>query len=374
MIKKTILILIYLLCSFTANAQEKPNIEFFLEGAIISEIVGNPDEIWVATYGRGIYHYSVQDGKWENYSTSKGNLQQDFFYCVTFNDDFVWAGSSDGLFTLDRKRSTWRKRKFGMGGELGNWIRAIEYDEHFQSVWIGRFKYLTRFDINKQRFFDYDLTVGGNVKTNNIKYIKLDGDSLIWFASEVGIHKYDKSKDIEDKSSLTYFDNKQNRFNEEGDAITISDMICEPETIWFGLEEFVTVQRPEFNIGGLYEYDRNVYWERLDTQTGLPGNGIFCLEKTGNILWASTYEFNRKNKEQDGKGIALINRVTKEVSVITKDELNLRSNKILSMYFDGVNMWLGTDAGLIRIKLLNELASWKAEKTTTKNTKRNNND
>jgi len=372
MIKKTTLFITFFLCSVLISAQETPSIEYFLEGAIVSEMTGSQDEIWIATYGRGIYHYSVKDDKWENYSTSKGNLQQDFFYCVTFNEDFVWAGSSDGLFTLDRKRNSWRKRKFGMGGELGNWIRSIEYDKDFNSVWIGRFKYLTRFDITKQRFFDYDLTVGGNVKTNNIKYIKLDGDSLVWFASEVGVHKYDKSKSIEDKSSLQFFDNRNNRFNEEGDAVAIADMICEDENIWFGLEEFVTVQKPEFNVGGVYEYNRKVSWERFDMQSGLPGNGIFCMAKTGNTLWASTYEFNRQNKDQIGKGIALINRVTKKISVITKDELNLRSDKILSMYFDGRNMWLGTDSGLLRIRLVNELAFWNAEKKdSNKKTGRN---
>lgn len=371
MMNKTILLVIICLCYLVINAQENPKIESFLEGAIISEISGDEDEIWVATYGRGMYHYSIPEDKWQSYSTSKGNLQQDFFYCVTFNDDFVWGGSSDGLFTYDRKRDSWRKRKFGMGGELGNWIRSIEYDKNMNSVWIGRFKYLTRLDITKQRFFDYDLTVGGNVKTNNIKYIKLDGDSLVWFASEVGVHKYDKSKDIEDKSSLQFFDNKNNRFNEEGDAITISDMICESENIWFGLDEFVTVQRPEFNIGGIYDYNRKVSWERFDTHSGLPGNGIFCMAKTGNTLWASTYEFNRNKKEQIGKGIALINRITKEISVITKDELNLRSDKILSMYFDGTNMWLGTDSGLLRVRLVNELAFWKAEKKSNNKTKRN---
>lgn len=370
MIKHKILFILFFICSLTATAEELPLIDYFLDGAIISEITGDNDELWIATYGRGIYHYTFKDDKWESYSTTKGNLQQDFFYCITYNDDFVWAGSSDGLFTLDRKRDSWRKRKFGMGGELGNWIRSIEYDKDLQAVWIGRFKYLTIFDIPKQRFFDHDLTIAGNVKTNNIKYIKLDGDSLVWFASEVGVHKYDKSKSIEDKSSLTFFDNRNNRFNEEGDAVAISDMICEPQNIWFGLEEFVTQQKPNFNIGGIYEYNRGVAWNRFDTHSGLPANGIFCMARTGNILWASTYEFNKQNKEQVGKGIALINRSTRKISQITKDELNLRSDKILSMYFDGKNMWLGTDSGLLRINLVNELAMWKAEKKTSK-TKRN---
>lgn len=338
------------------SAQEIQGIEYLLNGAMVNEIAGDKNEMWVATYGRGIYHY---DGKnWENYSTQTGNLQQDFFYCITMNKDYVWAGSSDGLFTLDRKRNEWRKRKFGMGGELGNWIRAIKYDKSQNVVWIGRFKYLTKLDISKQRFTDFDMTINNDVKTNNIKKIELEGDSLVWFCTESGIHKYNKSFDLNDKSSLEFYSNKENNFNGEGDAISVSAILFEQKNIWFGLDEFVTVQRPNFNIGGIYIFNRRARWDRIDESIGLNANGIYCLAKTGNYIWASTYEFNKNTKEQVGQGIAIINRATKEIKKISKDDLKLHSDKILSMFFDGYNMWLGTDNGLIRISVVNQLAQF----------------
>jgi len=85
---------------------------------------------------------------------------------------------SDGLYTLNRNKGSWQKRKFGLGGELGNWIRAIVYDRYQNFVWIGRFKYLTKLDVEKQKYSDHDLTINGEIKSNNIKSIKLDGDSL----------------------------------------------------------------------------------------------------------------------------------------------------------------------------------------------------
>lgn len=341
------------------KAQMKPDIDVFLQGAMISGMEGHNGDLWISTYGRGIYKYSARDGKWTNFSTQKGNLQQDFFYCITVSDKYVWAGSSDGLFTYDKQNDSWKKRKFGKGGELGNWIRAIAYDESVDAVWIGRFKYLTKYDLEKNRFTDIDLTVNNDVKTNNIKTIKLDGDSVVYFGTESGIHKYNKSYDIEDPAALQYFSNNDNYFNGQGDAISVADILFERSSIWFGLDEFVTPQKPNFNIGGLYLYDRRSFWERFDNSNGFAANGIFCLERTGNVIWASLYEFNKENKEQRGQGLALINRIDRSVSRISKDELNLPSDKITSMHFDGTYMWLGTDAGLLRLKITNDMASWK---------------
>lgn len=347
------------LLALPASAQMKPQIDTFLQGAMITGIAGYNGNLWISTYGRGIFKYSMKDGQWTNFSTQKGGLQQDFFYCITVSDRYVWAGSSDGLFTYDQQQNTWRKRKFGKGGELGNWIRAIAYDKDIETVWVGRFKYLTKYEVEKNRFTDIDLTVNGDVKSNNIKTIKLDGDSVVYFGTESGIHKYLKSMDIADPSSRQYISNSDNYFNGQGDAISAADILFEQNSIWFGLDEFVTPQKPNFNIGGLYHFDRQHTWERFDNSTGFAGNGIFCLARTGNVIWASLYEFNREKKEQRGQGIALINRIDKNVSRISKDELNLPSDKITSMYFDGDYMWMGTEAGLLRLKITNELARWK---------------
>jgi ligand-binding sensor domain-containing protein len=358
MSKIYILFLNIILNSLIIIAQEKPEIEFYLNDAMISGIAGNKNEIWFATYGKGIYCYQKSDNKWINYSTTTGNLQQDFFYCITISDDYIWAGSSDGLFTLNKKRNTWQKRKFGLGGELGNWIRAMAYDKYENAVWIGRFKYLTKLDIEKQKFTDYDLTVNGDVKSNNIKCIKLDSDSLVWFGTEAGVHKYNKKVDINNSESREFYSSNNGYFNGDGDVVSIADVLFDKDEIWFGLDEFVTNQKPKFNIGGIYIYNRKAIWERIDKSYGLTANGIFCLERTGNLVWASLYEFNKKNKEQEGEGIAIIDRSTIKVRIISKDDLMLHSDKILCMYFDGKNMWLGTEAGLLKIKIINELFNW----------------
>src|SRR5690606_37546247 len=150
--------------SFNFPALPQVNTDLFLEGATISSIQAEGNDIWVATYGHGIFKYSKEKNAWTNFSTKNNNLENDLFYNLAVSKNFVWAGSSEGLFTFDKKRNIWRKRKFAQGGELGNWIRALCYDPDQNVLWIGRFKNLTRYDVGRNRFYDHDLTQNNDTK------------------------------------------------------------------------------------------------------------------------------------------------------------------------------------------------------------------
>lgn len=331
-------------------AQINPELESYLEGKDVRDICDDGNNLWVATNGNGIFQYNYRMQEWYNYSTRNEKLKLDFFYTITANKDFVWAGSSDGLFILNKKRKRWSKRKFGKGGQLSNWIRDVQYDEHLNSVWIGRFKYLTKYDLKKRRFTDYDLTMNKDLKTNTIKVIKVDGDSLVWFGTESGLHKYNKARDISDESTLTFYNNSLNYFNGDGDAVSISAMIVEQNNIWFGLDEFITKNNPDFNLGGIYKFDRKNDWTRFDVRNGLKGNGIYDMAITGDYIWASLYQFSKNTKDVFGRGVALINRISNELNMINIDGLPKVVN---SMHFDGERLWFGTNEGLFAIDFTN---------------------
>ncbi|MCK7523734.1 MAG: hypothetical protein MZV64_41970 [Ignavibacteriales bacterium] len=123
----------------------------------------------MATYGQGIYRYSIADGKWMNYSTKSGNLSDDLFYAVEVSKNFVWAASVEGLFTLTKKGGRWDKRKFAQGGEFGNWIRSLKYDEKQNVLWIGRFRNITRFDLKTRKYEDIDRYSGNRSKIQHNK-------------------------------------------------------------------------------------------------------------------------------------------------------------------------------------------------------------
>lgn len=329
-------------------------IEKYIEGTEVLDIAGDGKNIWFATNGSGLFHYSSQQDEWTNYNSGNG-LQNEFIYCVTANPRYVWAGSIDGLFIFDQRTKRWFKRKFSKGGQLSNWIRSIEYDQQQNVVWIGRFMYLTKFDINSRRFTDYDLTINKDEKTNTIKTISLDADSLVWFGTEDGLHKYNKFMDMNEPGALQYYDNRLNYFRGEGDRISVADILFERNFIWIGLDEFRTPDQPEYNLGGLFRYDRKNEWMKFDRFSGFDGNGVYSIERTGNYIWVSLYEFSVSDKEAYGRGIAIINRITNEVNML--DDPNI-PNKIYSMYFDGINMWLGSNDGVVKIKLINQFAQW----------------
>ncbi|MGD8305403.1 MAG: hypothetical protein PVF17_02015 [Ignavibacteria bacterium] len=352
---KIILYLFFcLLISDTLPAQIDSKI--FLEGAKVVDIAKEGDYLWVATYGQGIYRYSLTDEKWINFSTKSGKLGNDLFYSVEVNKDYVWAGSAEGLFIYNRKSGKWSVRKFAKGGQFGNWIRALKFDKSQNVLWIGRFRNITRLDVNLRRYVDIDRTQGNDEKSNNIKSIALDGDSLVWFGSESGVHRYVKKKKYTDNSAWSYLTNKKRGFKEEGKTVSISSILCNGDELWFGTDEFTSTIDPEFNVGGIYLFDRRLDWEKVSQVDGLADNGIFALGRTGNYIWTSIYSFDRKENTEVGKGLYLINRLTLDIREIDLDELNIMTSSFLKFYFDGKDMWVASDAGLMRIQIANSLA------------------
>ncbi len=336
--------------------------ELFLNGAAITDIDEEDGFLWVATYGQGIYRYSLSDGKWVNYSTKSGNIDNDLFYAVEVSKNFVWAASVEGLYTFTKKRDRWDKRKFAQGGEFGNWIRSLRYDPEENVLWIGRFRNITRFDLKTRRYDDINRIQGTDQKSNTIKAIEFDGDSLIWFGTESGVHIYHRNKKYTDPSAWEYFSNKKRAFREEGETVSVANMLFEGKNIWFATDEFVTVAEPDFNLGGIYIYDRRFNWDRIYKRDGLGGNGIYALCRIGNYIWAGVYEFDKQQKIEYGKGLFLIHRITRKVIPVDLNNLNISSATILSFHFDGENIWIGTGEGLVKLKIDNKLAEWPGKK------------
>lgn len=347
---------ISILLLFSSNSIAQIESQLFLEGARITDIKQEGTSIWVATYGQGVYQYTMKDGKWINFSTKSGNLENDLFHCIASSKDFVWAGASEGLYIYSKKTKKWTKRKFAQGGEFGNWIRTLRFDEKKNRLWIGRFRNITVFDVKANKFTDYNRVINNDDKTNNFNTISFDGDSVVWFGAESGVHKYDSKKKLTDESAWNYYKNSGRNFNAEGVSVSVSELTFTNKEVWFGTDEFITIDQPEFNLGGIYVWDRKLKWDRISKANGLGGNGVYCLARTGNFIWAGIYEFKKNDKVEYGKGLYLINRITKKVTPVDLNELKLTTSNILSLYFDGINLWIGTSKGLVRLKVGNELA------------------
>jgi len=355
-IKIFFLILLFVLQTGFSTAQN--DVEVFLKGAVVTDIKQEDGFLWVATYGQGIYRYSFAEEKWINFSTKSGNLENDLFYTIEVSKDYVWAGASEGFFTYTKKTDKWSKRKFAQGGEFGNWIRSLGYDEKENILWIGRFRNITFLDLKTMKYTDINRMQGKDEKSNNIKSIRFDGDSLIWFGTESGVHVYNKKEKYTEPSAWGYLTNRNKNFLDDGEAVSVSDVLFEGENIWFGADVFITKEQPEFNIGGIYIYNRLYEWNRISTANGLAANGIYALGRTGNYIWAGVYSFDGKEKLEHGKGLFIINRINRNVSEVDLNEIQVSSASILSFHFDGKNMWIGTGEGLVKVNFDNDLAKW----------------
>ncbi|MBT8379771.1 MAG: hypothetical protein KJN64_11110 [Ignavibacteria bacterium] len=359
-LKKITTLLVFIsLFNLTSFAQVES--EIFLKGAAITDIDLEEEYLWVATYGQGIYRYSFNEQKWTNFSSKSGNVDNDLFYSLEVSDNYVWAASSEGLYTYTKKTNRWKTRKFAQGGQFGNWIRSLKYDKKENILWIGRFRNITRFDLRRRRYADLNRIQGTDQKSNNIKSIEFDGDSLVWFGSESGVHVYNKKKKYTDPSAWKYITNKNRGFRGEGETVSVSDFLFEKNRVWFATDEFVTLAQPEFNVGGIYTFDRKFNWERIYKANGLTGNGIYTLGKTGNYIWAGVYEFDKIKKAEYGKGLFLINRLSGEVLPVDLNEIQIESSTILSFLFDGKIMWIGTDEGLVKLKIYHRLAEFRKD-------------
>lgn len=345
--------LLTLILNFSSLSQS--DVRVYLDRALITDIKQDRDFLLVATYGQGIYEYSIKDEVWKNFSTKSGDINSDLFHCVASSEEFIWAGSNEGLHIYNRKSKKWTVKKFLEGGEFGNWIRALYYDKKRNLLWIGRFSNVTLLDVKQNAYREFNRTISNNSKTNNINTISADGDSVIWFGAEFGVHKLvlDSKNQF---NNWTYFNNKSRAFLTEGDMVSVSDILPTKSSIWFATDEFITRDNPQYNIGGIYINNRKFDWKRISKSDGLAGNGVFCLTRIGNNVIAGLYEFDPIKKTETGKGLAVINLTTHKVNNISQEIIKISEAR--SIHFDGINLWIGTSSGLIRVKISNKLASW----------------
>ncbi len=338
--------------TLSPNFGQQEIVESYLRGMVITDIKNDGADIWVATEGNGIYKYSKANNLWINFSSENNTIKQDFFYCIEVSPKFIWAGSVDGLYTYDKRRNRWSKRKFALGGQFGNWIRALQFVRSNNTLWIGRFKYLTSYNLTSKRYNDIDLTIGKNDKTNSVQTLTLDNGNILWVGVESGVHKISlNSSNDENNPEIKYFDSKGDYFLGEGKHVSISKILPDDDFLWFATDEFVTKENPEFNTGGLFRFDRKINWIKFDEYNKFNSNGVFTLEKTGKYIWSSVYKFDSQRKEPIGQGVYLINRNNLNV---LKIENNLLPETIISLHFDGSSIWLGSNNGLYKITLKND--------------------
>lgn len=331
-------------------------------GAKVTAFVKDGSNFWLATYGNGIFRYDTKSNELISLNEEEGGPKDRLIDCIEVNDDFVWAGTSDGLLIYDKEKERWKKRKFGEGGEYGNWIRGLKYDKSTGLLWIGRFINMTILNVKRQKYEDYNLTRGDESSTNNVKKFFIEEDRYVWIVTEGGMYKYDKTFGDFELSKCEFISNKDGAFRSEGMKVSVNSILFDKEYIWFGNQDFRSPEMPDYNVGGVYRFNRMAKWDKVDSRSGLRGDGVYSMMRIGNTVWAATYEFDKEMKKEYGRGVTIIDRNTAKVITSNPKDLNIPVNQFYAMEFDQRYIWLASEDGLWRIDVSTPLASWGGKK------------
>lgn len=329
--------------------------------------------------------------QWEQFTTKEG-LPNDHIFAVRADmvRPWVWIGTEDGLACFDkktRKMTTWRE-KDGLPWRV---VTAIEVDPKTGDVWLGLFGGgLARFTSGR---FDHFHQMNSGLVNDVVYAIALEGDH-VWCATTAGASRYDIKTD-----RWNVFTEKNAPMEEIwnygvsardgkvhlavwGSGVLEFDVKTENWKIYLDPdgEMEIDLYRDDGNVhvivtGASYiekvlwissyfggaRYDGRHWRGYFDHDCGLPSNfqnnlrarsaqecwyatdkGVgACMDAETDTWVAYTSDGDRHT------GKAVIKRGPELVSVVDTG-YSIPHNFIISLDFDGPDVWIGTSKGLGR--------------------------
>lgn len=97
----------------------------------VTDIVRYDNELFLATYGDGIYKYNLVEKDVVKYSSANKDFDDDYFLCITKSKDRIYCGTLGmGIYTFDLKKNQWER--FDISDlYMGTDIRKIVFTEDF---------------------------------------------------------------------------------------------------------------------------------------------------------------------------------------------------------------------------------------------------
>jgi signal transduction histidine kinase/ligand-binding sensor domain-containing protein/DNA-binding response OmpR family regulator len=172
----------------------------FLQNTVVMSIVEDDDQhLYIATMAHGMYRYSLTDGRWTQYSSSRDGKQNprrnemanDWVNRVYRDSQGrIWLGHYTGISCFDPKARSFTALN-GRNRIVENCITYALLDDGQGTLWAGTSEGLCRIDMaTGQHTF---LTVDDGLCDNVIKGICRDAKGCLWLSSFRGMTKYDPS-------------------------------------------------------------------------------------------------------------------------------------------------------------------------------------
>lgn len=157
---------------------------------VLSMAKDKKGNLWVGTYGRGLYEHNERTGAWKIFRSRKrgynGALSNDVVWSIGVDrDGRIWAGTDDGLnLLLDKGRATFKHYFFGNQSRSPdlNTITVLRSDQE-GNLWCGTYSGLlfnidSNFTSNAHNVFD----VGSQIRS-----LDFQRDSVIWAGTAKGL-------------------------------------------------------------------------------------------------------------------------------------------------------------------------------------------
>lgn len=243
-----------------------------LEGDVRSITEDDKGNIWIGCYGDGIYSYSPVSGKFGRHFNDPGEeqIKSDIVFAVNSDrNGNIWIGTGGAGLYLFRPGEKKLKRYSEKDGLSNNTIYAILIDNK-QSVWVSTNAGISKFDVSKNTFFNYDVFDGlqaGQFNPGSALYNEVGGYMCMGGTLGLNVFYPDQVRDNLKKpdimlSGLSLF-NKPVRINDstESDPV-LKQVISLTRSII--LKHNQNVLTFEF-VGLNYSYpEKNIYAYKLE--------------------------------------------------------------------------------------------------------------
>jgi len=342
------------------------------ENLIIQDLlVDKRNQLWIATYGQGVYLVNFEKETIQNFTENKKNpyaLHYNDVLCL-FEDNTgtIWLGTDGtGLSYYDEylvKFNVLTNDQVPLNVNV-DVIRSITKDAA-NTIWVGTSgKGLTRLNIDKQEYFTYTAQ-NSNLLGDRIMSLYYD-EGMLWIGHQThGLQMMDEKrkitsfketadftiwkifKDGNNKIWLCTRDHGLVQFDVSKGIITQfttnnSNLITNNiRTIEYGKNNELWIGT---ETNGLYKLDTE---KQVIEKIGVLKSSIKSLYFNDSILWIGT----------NGEGLKSFNTISKEVNVYNNTN-GLPNNVIYSILPDNEGyLWLSSNKGITKLKVENKAIS-----------------